>query len=253
MRMAKRMAIGLTAIVGGVAPLVPAVPASAAAHVATAMVSTQRMSGPSLNSTQHGWYAKGSRLALSCFTRGQAVQGFYSKYLPGGWDNLWYKVSDNYFVADVDIDTGSDNPVTAACPTGRISTATFVSRTRGKTVANAQGTYPGECVSLVSQFLLQVKGIRTGAWGNAIDYRSGGTGGRQLQSRGLRWHTDRHFADGDLIVWQASATAGTGAAGHVGIWYGGKVFDQNDGRHSPARTANYSAFFPGGYLGYWRS
>jgi murein DD-endopeptidase MepM/ murein hydrolase activator NlpD len=54
-------------------------------------------------------------LTLVCYKRGQSVKGFYSPYIAGGYDNLWYKVSDGYFVSDVDINTGSNNPVTAAC------------------------------------------------------------------------------------------------------------------------------------------
>lgn len=94
---------------------------AAAAHASTTndtvMTNTQRMTGPTLNTTQAGWYSAGSHLNLQCYTRGQAVKGYYSKYIPGGWDNLWYKVSDGYWVADVDINTGSNNPVTPACPT----------------------------------------------------------------------------------------------------------------------------------------
>lgn len=81
------------------------------------MVTTQRMSNASLppNSAQAGSYTKGQVLTLSCYKRGQNVKGYYSRYISGGWDNLWYQVDDGYFVADVDINTGSDNPVTPAC------------------------------------------------------------------------------------------------------------------------------------------
>lgn len=128
----------------------------------------------------------------------------------------------------------------------------FVANTMGKQLSNAAGTYPGECVSLVSQYLLQVHGITTGAWGNAIDYRSGGSGGNHLAANGFSWSTDQSFANGDILVWGENAAAGTSAYGHVGIWYGGKVYDQNDGRHSPATVAGYSTFWTGGYLGHWR-
>lgn len=92
-----------------------AIPASATTPSGTVAVSTQRMSDATLHSTQAGWYNKGSRLSLACYKRGQSVQGYYSRWIPGGWDNLWYKTSDGYFVADVDINTGSNNPVTPAC------------------------------------------------------------------------------------------------------------------------------------------
>ncbi len=254
---AAAIALALLIPTGG-ATLV-ASPAQARSATATVMVTTQRMSDATLQSTQHGTYAQGAKITLSCYKWGQAVKGYYSPYLPnGGYDSLWYKVSDGYYVADVDINTGSNSPVTGQCgsssPSGSLSAriAAFVSNTRGKTVANAQGTYAGECVSLVSQYLLQVWSITSGAWGNAIDYRSGGSGGNQLSSRGFTWSTSQSFEDGDILVWGESSAGGTGPAGHIGIWYGGKVYDQNDGRHSPARTSNYSPFWSAGFLGRWR-
>lgn len=90
--------------------------ASAAANV-TVMAQTQRMSDPSLTSTQSGTYALGQVISVVCYQRGQSVKGYYSPWLPnGGWDDLWYLVSDGYFAADVDLNTGSNAPVTPACP-----------------------------------------------------------------------------------------------------------------------------------------
>jgi len=91
-------------------------PPAFAAPTATVMATTQRMSDATLTSTQAGWYNKGQVLTLVCYKRGQAVKGYYSPYLPnGGWDDLWYKTGDGYFAADVDINTGSNSPVTPAC------------------------------------------------------------------------------------------------------------------------------------------
>lgn len=95
--------------------------ANAAAH-GTVMVNTQRMSDATLKSTQSGWYKKGASLTLVCYKRGQSVQGYYSPYIGnGGWDNLWYKVSDGYYVADVDLNTGSNSPITPKCATTPIA------------------------------------------------------------------------------------------------------------------------------------
>lgn len=220
-----------------------------AAPTGTVMVQTQRMTGPSLNTVQRDWYYQRQVLSLTCYSRGQSVQGYYSPWLPnGGWDNLWYKVSDGYWVADVDINTGSNNPVTPAYPTNS-KILDFVNLTRGQAWPNINGTYTGECVSLISQYLYRVHGIATGAWGNAVDYRAGGTGGNQLQARGFQWSTSTSFQDGDILVWG-------GGYGHIGIWHAGQVYDQNDARHTPARTANYSGSFANGfasgYLGRWR-
>ncbi len=94
-----------------------ATPASAA-PTARVMATTQRMSDASLTSTLLGWHSVGTVLELICFKRGQAVKGYFSPYLPnGGWDDLWYQIADGSFVADVDIETGSNNPVTGQCPT----------------------------------------------------------------------------------------------------------------------------------------
>ncbi|HEX4058105.1 MAG TPA: RICIN domain-containing protein [Galbitalea sp.] len=382
-------------------------PTASASVYATAMVTTQRMSGPTLNSTQNGWYAKGSQPLLVCYARGESVEGYYSPWIPGGWDNLWYKVSDGYYVADVDINTNSDNPVTPACTSGptavqvdtsqwysitaRVSNknvdvrgggtangtalqqypgngtsaqkfkfisngdgtyriesaltssevwdvsgggtgngthvqtwswanvaqqkwyvynatvagyvtlipshaqskcldvpggstasslhlqiyscnntasqqyrlsdlgpvsplaarvAQFYSTTYGKEWAAPDGTLPGQCVSLVKQFIWQVWSITPGHWGNAIDYRSGGTGGVQLAANGFSWHTGTSgFQNGDILVWGPNAAAGTGSDGHIAIWYNNKIFDQNDNGRLWAGSAN---FFTGGFLDYWR-
>lgn len=91
-----------------------AAPAEAAPS-ATVMSKTQRMSGATLNTKQLGWYAKGSKLKLSCHARGMAVKGHYSSSFKGGYDNLWYRTSDGGWVADVDINTGSNSAVVGAC------------------------------------------------------------------------------------------------------------------------------------------
>lgn len=118
--------------------------ANAAAN-ATVMATTQRMSGPALTSTQNGWYDKGSVLSLVCHQRGQAVKGYYSQWLPnGGWDDLWYVVSDGYFVADVDINTGSVDPVVPVCPLefGLAPTPAMTGTARvGSTLSVSTGTW----------------------------------------------------------------------------------------------------------------
>ena len=126
--------VAMTALIaaGGLAFAAPA----HAESTGTVKARTQRMSGPTLESSQDDWYNVGDRLTLTCHTRGQSVQGFYSFNIPDGWDNLWYKVSDGHFVADVDIDTGTldaigpdcsvqpATPPSAAAPSGRTTGAT---------------------------------------------------------------------------------------------------------------------------------
>lgn len=84
--------------------------------VATVKARTQRMSDASLSAQQNGWYNPGDKVTLVCSKRGQAVKGFFSFNIPnGGWDNLWYRTSDNNYVADVDIETGTLKDVTSDC------------------------------------------------------------------------------------------------------------------------------------------
>lgn len=242
----RRLSVAVVAAAAVAAPFTMMSTAGASTNNDTVMVQTQRMTSDTLNSTQVGWYTKGSHLNLTCYARGQSVKGYYSPYIPGGWDNLWYKVSDGYWVADVDINTASNNPVTGACaPVNSVDS--FVARNTGRELANAQGTYPGQCVSLVSQYLLQVYGITTGAWGNAVDYRAGGTGGNHLSASGFAWSSDKTFRNGDILVWGAGAY--TSGLGHIAVWYNGKIFDQN---YAGRMTAGLDSFFTYGYLGHWR-
>lgn len=147
------------------------------------------------------------------------------------------------------------------------SLAQFIANTTGKTIANPDGSYAGQCVSLVRQYLEQVYGVRTGAWGNAINYADGmGSGATNLKANGFSWHTDQNFQDGDIVVWDGYSNQGSGLQqfGHIGIYNSGRIFDQNDARHNPANRANYSGkfWYSNGtlgvtdgstkYLGYWR-
>jgi murein DD-endopeptidase MepM/ murein hydrolase activator NlpD len=92
-----------------------AAPANAEA-TGTVKARTQRMSDANLNSQQAGWYNPGDKLTLVCAKRGEAVKGFFSFNIPnGGWDNLWYRTSDDNYVADVDIETGTLNVVAPDC------------------------------------------------------------------------------------------------------------------------------------------
>jgi len=94
--------------------LVLAAPANA--ETGTVKVKTQKMTDSTLKSTQKGWYSVGDKLNLVCHKRGQSVQGYFSRYLPnGGWDNLWYRTADGHYVADVDIETGTQNALGPEC------------------------------------------------------------------------------------------------------------------------------------------
>lgn len=109
----------LTLVLAGSLSVAPTASASVGATVTRAggTSRTQLMAGPTLNTTQHGWVASGARVELICFERGQNVRG------PYGWSSIWYHVA-NGWLADVDLETGSNDPVTPACPTPKPSTST---------------------------------------------------------------------------------------------------------------------------------
>ena len=207
--------------------VVPAESAQAASHYGTAMVTTQRMSDASLKSTQHGTYSKGRKLSLSCYKRGQSVKGYYSKYIPGGYDNLWYKVSDGRYVADVDLNTGSNNPVTKKCsgskatssPTKKTSSSsvdTFVSQYKGESVDF--DNYAGaQCTDLYRQYNVSVIGREMG--------RVPGDGGAHSLWDNFTPAMARYYVKvsrsstphkGDVAVWSRNLPY-SGGAGHVAI------------------------------------
>lgn len=93
---------------------------------ATVMADTQQMSGPSLTSPQVGTSPAGTELDLICYTHGQRVQGYFSPSNPSGWDDLWYRDSKGLWYPDVDLETGSNDPVTPACPARMFNPANAV-------------------------------------------------------------------------------------------------------------------------------
>lgn len=249
-KVACTLSVGALALSATVA-IAPAAQALPNTKTVTVMAKTQRQLNANLNTRELvGWYNKGARITLTCYTYGQAVKGWGSPGIPGGWDSLWYRTSAGTFSADVDMATGSNGPVVAKkCNTSTtISISSFYNKVRGTSVANAAGTYRGECVSLVSQYLLQVRGLRTGAWGNAIDYKAGRLGGNKLKAAGWTWRTDKNFRDGDILVW-GPYNGWVGNYGHIGVWYSGKVMEQN---WNGNRNVALNRFQSKGYVGYWR-
>lgn len=102
-----RRGVGLVAAVATL--VIPAVGVPTVAHAdasATVKVKTQRMSSATLQSRQDGWYDTETRLNLVCSTRGLALKGFFSPYIPNWrWDNFWYRTSDGHYGS-----TSTSNP-----------------------------------------------------------------------------------------------------------------------------------------------
>ena len=124
----------------------------------------------------------------------------------------------------------------------------FLHHYAGQSLANSQGSYQGECVSLISRALEEVHGVDHGAWGNAVDYQKGGTGGQQMLTHGFTWNTDHKFENGDILVWDDGDM--TSAYGHIGIFYEGQVWQQNFNGDRSLHTYDGTI---DAYLGYWRA
>lgn len=211
--------------------------AYAADPVGTVKARTQKMSGPALppQYSQAGWYEVNAKLNLVCFQRGQAVKGYYSSSFPGGWDNLWYKVSDGYWVADVDIDTKSNNPVTGECANGPVAAAidtnawySITPKNSGlrldiRGAAKTNGTLVqqyGSNSSAAQRFRFIANGDGTYRISSALtsaqvlDVAGGGTGsGAKVQTwtwanvGQQRWHVSVSAASGYVTIKPAHATS----------------------------------------------
>jgi surface antigen len=197
----------------------PAVEAQAKTPQGKVMTNTQRMAGPSLKKKQDSWYKKGRVLTLDCYERGQAVKGWFSKSFKNGYDNLWYKVKNDggHWVADVDIETGSNSPITKKCASAAKPSSTsvaartdaFVKKYQGK-AWDYDGAYGAQCVDLFSYFNRDVvKAPRV--YGNAKDlYKNASSSKYQKLSPSS---TPRK---GDVAVWSGKKPY-SGGYGHVAI------------------------------------
>ena len=133
------------------------------------------------------------------------------------------------------------------------NTSDFLNHYAGQTLANSNGSYPGQCVSAIAILLEEVYGVDHGAWGNAIDYQAGGSGGQQMAANGFSWGTDTNFKNGDIVVWGDGAN--TSAYGHIGIYWDGQIWHQNWDSGSGMDQSLHAIDFNNdidAYLGYWR-
>jgi hypothetical protein len=258
-RTARRSAAAVIAALAlGLVPITVVAEPAAAAPGATVMITTQRMSQATLTSAQAGWYTKGSRLTLSCYQRGQNVRGYFSPWMPnGGWSNLWYRVSDGYYVADVDIDTGSNNPVTGPCAPAPVvvpapasglaaKVDAFVTRYTNKYV-DYDGRFGAQCVDLFNFYNRDV----IGAGFVSVDLAW------QLYAAAPTAKYDKLPANatprkGDVAIWASNKPASKGG-GHVAIVLSVPsagsitVFEQN-AQGSPSVVRTESTAYLTGYL-----
>lgn len=203
--------VAIAALLSGSAlqPLVFAAPAHAD-PTAVVMAKTQRMSEPSRNSQQDGWYHKHDTLTLECFQRGEAVKGYFSSNIPnGGWDNLWYRVSDNHFVADVDIQTGARNTVTGACsdqPPPPAQASSTDGRAMGKTQPSNTAA-PGQCTDGAMQKWHEATGEYPDVHGNAKDWAN--------SASAAGWTVVGEAQPRSIVVFQPGVEGADPVTGHV--------------------------------------
>lgn len=220
------VAVAVTILLASAGVLAAPVAASAAAY-GTPAVATQRMTGPSLNTAQAGWYAKGQRLTLVCHVKGQPVKGAFSRYIPGGWDDIWFKVSDGYYVADVDIETGSSTPVVGPCPPSSApapAPAPTSKETRAVNWALSQ-VGSNSYTNLCGKFVANAYGM------NALGYHTALLHYNALKSAG-QIKTTGTPPKGALVF---SRSSSDGGAGHV-------VIATGDGRYvSGGMSAKYGS------------
>lgn len=182
------------------AELVVAAPAHAD-PLATVKARTQRMSDVNSSAAQDGWYNPGDRLTLICWKHGQPVKGFFSSTMPnGGWDDLWYRASDNHYVADVDIQTGALKPVGADCGASNLGGAAGISamaassgRTMGQRLASNSG-YPGQCTWGALQKWFDNSGYYPAIVGDAKDWAD--------SARAHGWTVVNEPQDRSIVVFQ---------------------------------------------------
>jgi surface antigen len=215
--------------------LAVAAPASADG-VGTVKARTQRMSDPTLNSHQDGWYDVGQQLTLSCSTRGQATKGYFSFNIPnGGWDNLWYKTSDGHFVSDVDIETGTLNVVAPDC-TGGPAPAPNSGHAAGQRQAGNPGV-PGQCTWGALQKWFEASGYYPDLDGNAANWAN--------SARAHGWTVVDDAQPRSIVVFRPGLPY-VGADGHV-AWVN-SVSQRSDGRWINITEMNNQAH---GGAGHW--
>jgi len=124
-----------------------------------------------------------------------------------------------------------------------ISMEQFAVNNMGQSLGNpGTGTYRGQCVSYVRQYMEQVDGVKTSIWGHAVSY---------YDSESVGAFYDKVPAgqeqNGDILCWGNDAGSWTGPEGHMAIRYApGKILNSNFGGSLVASVNN---FFSQGYQG----
>ncbi|MET9659332.1 peptidoglycan DD-metalloendopeptidase family protein [Streptomyces sp. NPDC006510] len=134
--MRRSIRAGLALLFAGLAVMVPAASAHADAVVTVNVPSglpLQIRSAPGLGAQVIGSLANGSGVTISCYGRGDTVEGI------GGATDIWNKLPNGGWITDGFLETGSNEPVVPACSGGtpfrlpyRVGSAYTVTQTPGE-------------------------------------------------------------------------------------------------------------------------
>lgn len=115
----------------------------------------------------------------------------------------------------------------------------------GSSVASPEGTFKGECVSLVRMYMKEVHGFVSGPLGNAVDIA---TNPVFLSAYKKVASSDRK--PGDLMFWGDDAGNWTGIYGHTAIYDDyNRMYNQN---YANSRVVSFNDTFSPGFIGYYR-
>lgn len=113
----------------------------------------------------------------------------------------------------------------------------------GSSVASPEGTYKGQCVSYVRQYMAQVHGVETAPLGNAVDFATNPTFLKYYEKVPSR-------KVGDIMIWGDDPGSWTGTAGHDAIYDGyDKMMNQN---YDNSLVVSRNTIFSPGFIGYYR-
>jgi hypothetical protein len=115
----------------------------------------------------------------------------------------------------------------------------------GKTVCSPEGTYCGQCASLVRTYMKEVHGVVTGPLGNAVDFADNSTFLKYYEKI-----PDKDRKSGDIMIWGNDPGTWTGEAGHDAI-YDGNDYMYNQNFNGSLKVSRNKIFTPG-FIGYYR-
>ncbi|WP_374928463.1 CHAP domain-containing protein [Kytococcus sedentarius] len=174
---------------------------------------TQRFGGPRLEaergeSTEQATWSQGEQLKILCHERsGEPIHGYYD-----GTSDIYYLTADGGWVADIDLYTGSNEPVVPGC-TPEQKVAGFSDYWVGN-LADIDGAYGAQCVDLWSMYAHDVWGAERVPMGGDMGAHNIWTNDRFDASKFRKLSADEGPRAGDVAVF---GTGIDGQYGHVAI------------------------------------